>query len=353
VFDVRPGTGDGGIRHWQEEHMAEFPSYRRLRERTDAPPGSAWGVFGPDDELGTLNHLTEQRTLAATRLPRTGQVVNLDLPLNAFDPALIPSRHPLSHHLFAGNPYHRDEYIDGFYPQAGSQIDGLRHIGHPDAGFYGGADPDRFTEGEPLLGVQRFAEHGIVGRGVLVDVERYLRDEGMPIDQDVDTAVPVDVVARAAKAQGTVLLPGDILMIRFGWVRHHLHSRDDAARTEAVQAIRCPGLAANHETAEWLWDNQFAVVAADNFALEAWPAASDSPLIADAERDGRVAPTRHTGLLHRVVIPLLGMVIGELWDLDALADACAADGVYECLLVAKPLMLVGGAGSPANAVAIR
>lgn len=333
--------------------MGEFPSYRRLCERSDAPAGSAWGVFGPDDELGTLNHLTPERVLAATRLPRTGRTINLDLPLDAFDPALIPTRKPLRHHMFANNPYHRDEYVDGFYPQAGSQLDGLRHIGHPDFGFYGGADPATFTPDEPALGISRFAEHGIVGRGVLVDVARYLDAQGTPIDLDTNQAVPIDVVAKAADAQGVELRPGDILMIRFGWVRHHLLDRDAAARAAAVRAIHCPGLEQRHETVEWLWDNQFSVVAADNFALEAWPPVPDSPFVSEAERDGRLPRSAHTGLLHRILIPLLGMVIGELWALDELADACAADGRYECLVTAKPLTLVGGAGSPANATAIR
>jgi hypothetical protein len=47
------------------------------------------------------------------------------------------------------------------------------------------------------------------------------------------------------------------------------------------------------------------------------------------------------------------MPIGELWDLDHLADACAADERYECLLTVSPLPLVGGVGSPANAIALR
>ena len=42
-----------------------------------------------------------------------------------------------------------------------------------------------------------------------------------------------------------------------------------------------------------------------------------------------------------------------MWDLDALADDCARDGVYECLLVSSPLNLYQGVGSPANALAIK
>jgi len=47
------------------------------------------------------------------------------------------------------------------------------------------------------------------------------------------------------------------------------------------------------------------------------------------------------------------MALGELWHLDDLADDCASDGVWEFLLVAKPLNLTGAVGSPANALAIK
>lgn len=333
--------------------MAEIPSYAWLRTRADAPAGSAWRVFGSDDQLGTLNHLTPQRVLDATRSVRSGRVINLDLPLTAFDPPLIPTRGAVRHHMFANNPHHRDEYLDGFYPQAASQVDGLRHIGHPDHGFYNGTDPAAFEAGTHALGIHHFAEHGIVGRGVLVDVARYLESVGRPVDHDTNQAIPIDVVAAAATAQGVELRPGDILMLRLGWLHHHLTVRDDAQRATAVQSLRCPGLAQSHATAEWLWDNQFALVAADNVALETWPPPEGSPFVTESERTGRTPRGPHTGLLHRILIPLLGLAIGELWALDELADACAADGVYDCLVVVKPLNLPGGAGSPANATAIR
>lgn len=46
------------------------------------------------------------------------------------------------------------------------------------------------------------------------------------------------------------------------------------------------------------------------------------------------------------------MVLGELWNLDRLADACANDDRWDCMVVMSPLTLTGGAGSPANATAV-
>jgi hypothetical protein len=62
--------------------------------------------------------------------------------------------------------------------------------------------------------------------------------------------------------------------------------------------------------------------------------------------------SRADGFLHYRLIPLLGMAVGELFALDALAEHCARTGVYEGLLVAAPIQKVGGVGSPANAVAL-
>jgi hypothetical protein len=58
-------------------------------------------------------------------------------------------------------------------------------------------------------------------------------------------------------------------------------------------------------------------------------------------------------MMHRPLIALLGLLLGECWKLDELAAACAADGKYEFLLTAKPLNLIGGVGSPANALAVK
>jgi hypothetical protein len=61
----------------------------------------------------------------------------------------------------------------------------------------------------------------------------------------------------------------------------------------------------------------------------------------------------HSGIMHPALIGLLCMPIGEEWNLDPLAEACAADRRWSFLLTAAPLTVVGGVGSPANAIALR
>lgn len=335
------------------EPPREDASYDELRRRTDAPPGSAWGVFGEADELGSINRLTAERTRAAAAGVRRGAVFNLDVALDAFDQPLLASRRLPQHTIFQRNAHHRDDYVDALYPQGATQLDGLRHMAHPDHGPYNGHPPERFQPGDPLLGVQRWAEHGIAGRGVLIDVAAHLAAQGTPLDPASNDGVPVDVVDAAARRQGVALAEGDILMLRFGFLDHYFNELDaDGRRRLHERGPASPGLAVEHDTVAWLWDHRVAVAAADNIALEPWPPPSSSPFVADVEADPDQRSV-HTGMMHRALIPLLGLAIGELWDLEALAADCAADGVWECLVTAKPLTLTGGVGSPANAMAIK
>ena len=56
---------------------------------------------------------------------------------------------------------------------------------------------------------------------------------------------------------------------------------------------------------------------------------------------------------HQVAIPHIGLMLGEIWTLDELAEDCAGDGVYDFQLVAQPLPFTGAVGSPVNPIAIK
>lgn len=326
--------------------MVDTPTYAQLQARTDGRAGTAWGVFGDEDELGTLNHLTPKSVLAALDTVKVGRSIGLNLPLDAFDPPLIAHRGVPTHTVFGTNEFHRDDRLDGLFPQASTQIDGLRHFAHPDWGFYNGIPADRIVQGTDVLGIQNVAARGIVARGVLVDIAAYRDSVGRPIDHAVGEAVAISDVEAALAQQRTSLQPGDLLMLRFGWIDWFRRTpRDPAAPLVSA------GLVASEETAAWLWDKQIALAAADNVALEAWPATA-STLTTRAEETGALPRSSHTGMLHRILIPLLGLTIGELWDLDELAEACHERGAFEMLVTAEPLYVRGGVGSPANALAV-
>ena len=54
-----------------------------------------------------------------------------------------------------------------------------------------------------------------------------------------------------------------------------------------------------------------------------------------------------------LALPLLGLSLGEQFNLEPLAEDCAKDKRYEFMVVSAPLHLVGGYASPPNAVAIK
>jgi kynurenine formamidase len=313
-----------------------LPNYAELLARTDAPAGSIWGLFGDDDEIGALNLLTAARVEEAARAVRRGAVFSLDYPINTFPTS---SRPAAQHTVIEMAADWRDDSLDGFFLQQTTQIDGLRHVRHTEHGFYGGIDPDRVRAGDPTNGVGVWADRGIVGRGVVVDVARHRAARGTPLDHAAGEPISPQLLDDTLAAQGTALAPGDMLLVRTDYPRHLLeHGNLEGAHPHA-------GLEQSHETLAWLWDHRIPLVAADTFAVECIPRVPTSPLGAGDALGG--------GLLHPYLIALLGMVVGELWKLDDLADDCAAEGVYDCMLVVKPLNLVGGVGSPANATAIK
>jgi kynurenine formamidase len=311
------------------------PEFSELPAHPEAPPKSSWGVFGKDDQLGTLNFQTPERRLAAARLVRRGAVFNLDLPMHLPSPALIAWREPYRRTQFALEQRGRDDYMDNFYLQCSSQWDGLRHMRNSEHGFYNWTPAERVDAEIGRLGMENFSSHSITGRGVLLDVGRHLRAKGDDFRPDSERQIPCALLDDIAAKQGVTLQPGDVVMFRTGLGA--LIHEEGRHPERAVRPMATAGLPADDATLAWLWDHQISAIVSDNVAVEV--------------RLKEVPPGARR--LHNEAIPLLGLVFGELFDLEALADDCATDGVYECLFVAKPLMIRGAVGSPANAVAIK
>jgi hypothetical protein len=311
--------------------MSERPRYR------DLPDGNAKGVYGEDDWFGCLNELTPERSVAASRLVQTGEVFNLNAPLKEFpkpNPAGRDLRPVPTHHIYEllpGIVY--DDYLDGLYPQSGTQWDGFLHVRDPKTlEFYNGRT-------ELDLGIEMWARRGIVGRGVLLDIERWFAGDGRPLEWTSGTPIqPADLKACAA-AQGVSVDTGTILLVRVGWETGYgklsEQERWDFAAETWEERIPQPGLAGKAEMAELLWDWGVAAVAADNQAVEVVPAFGGL-------EDG----------LHVLALARLGLPFGEFFLLDELASACDAQKRYEFLFTSAPMNLTGGIGSTGNALAI-
>lgn len=280
------------------------------------PGGSSWGVWPGSEVFGTLNLLTPERAAAAAQLVETGETFPLNWNMELPGPPLFGR--PAFSHEVTGSPRHRDDVLHGWNTQSSSQWDGLRHIIHPVHGDYGGV-PDEH-------GMHHWARKGIVGRGVLLDVTRV-----RSVDPTGSDPISVTDLDDCLSAQGVTLEVGDILLIHTGWMRWY-ESLDAEGRNGLATNLQTPGLKPHRDTVAWLWDNHVAAVAGDNPALEVWP------------------PAEY--FMHTDIIPMLGIPIGEMFNLPALADACAREQRYEFLFTSAPLNLLHGVASPPNALAI-
>jgi kynurenine formamidase len=304
-------------------------SYDELPVRPDAPAGSSWSLWADGDVGGALNLLTPERVRKAAACIRTGQLFALDHDLDFPDPPVFSRRTALHHEVVSASGRAYDDVIDKFNTQSSTQWDGFRHYPHPDHGFYGGRRGDTH-------GVHHWASRGLAGRAVLVDIEHWAAARNRPFQPGEPEPITADDLESCLSDQRIALETGDILLVRTGWLDWYraLPPERRPGRTEAGMPTSA-GLEPSASMAAWLWDHHVAAVAADNPALEVYP------------------PGPEGLVLHPHLLGLLGIPIGELFNLDALAADCASTGTYDAFLTSSPLHLRAGAASPPNAIAIR
>jgi kynurenine formamidase len=301
---------------------------------------SAWGLFGEGDTGGLLNLQTPQRVAAAAQLVRTGEVFSLNAPVTVPEPPLF--RRGAARHTLVTNDTRSffDDKLDNYYPQGSSQWDSLAHIAYDTDQFYNGVTHEDVTARQRNT-IGHWAQRGIAGRGVLLDIDALLGGAGTGFDPGSSRAVTVAELEAARQAAGVDWQPGDVLVLHTGYLAWH--GRQEAGVREAMAergALRNVGLAHGEEMARYLWDSHVAAVVSDNPSVEVYP----------GDMSEEAFPF---GYLHRVLIGLFGMALGELWWLDDLARSCREDGRYEMFLTAAPINVPGGVGSPANALAIK
>lgn len=294
-------------------------SYRELGRRL-----SNWGRWGADDQLGTLNLITDECRAAGAALVESGVSFDLGLALDADGPQPRAGSRQNPLHLMTRTPadppassgFHFFDDALFVHLQSTTQLDGLAHVAY-DGKLYNGVPLDAIDRsGASRLGVQLYASR-IHGRGVLLDLPRL---DGRTRLAESEPITPADL-DRAVETQGVEIRSGDLLFVRTGWITRFTEDRD----REGFLATE-PGLAL--ETAEWLHDRNVAFVAADNWGVEVAPA-----------HDGAEMP------LHCVLIRDLGMPLGEMLDLEALAVHASRLGRWEFEAVCPALPVTGGIGS--------
>src|SRR5579871_769829 len=186
----------------------------------DAP--NNWGRWGADDEIGALNFLTNEEVLRGARAIRSGKVFMLGVPLArpGGDP-LYPTRsqpirtmamdkgfyHSGLAKPMAGGLQYADDVIVMFL-QGTTQYDALGHVWYDDK-LYNGFDPKTTIGGLQKCSIQPIAEHGVIGRGVLIDAARYKGKKHL----DRDEGFTLDDLLGAAKQQGVTIEKHDIIVL--------------------------------------------------------------------------------------------------------------------------------------------
>jgi len=318
--------------------MAEHLTARTVRAWGERY--SNWGRWGADDQRGTLNLITPAKILTACQLPRRGQVISCALPFDDKGPQTGAfGRHNPIHVMLADGAdaaAGAQDFLPGGFRyaddavtmplQCGTQWDALAHVFY-DGRMYNDRDVRLVTSGGARANsIDRIAD-GVVSRGVLLDLPRHRR---VPWLED-GTAVLPEELDECAEAQGVAVEPGDVVLVRTGKMARCREARSWRGYT----AGPAPGLSVH--CARWLYEREVAAVATDTFALEVMP----------SEVDDCIMP------LHMISLRNTGVLFGEIFHLDRLAEACAEDGGYAFLFCAPPLPITGAVGSPINPLAVR
>lgn len=316
------------------------PSRHLKRADLDAMAAkvSNWGRWGPDDEIGTLNHVKPSDLVGAACLIRKGKAISLGLDFNfrgpqsgwggRFNP--IHSMLATGTDAVAGNQDHLGlRYADDMVTmplQCGTQWDALGHIFYGDKMWNGYEATLVDATGAKKNGIEKTRDK-MVGRGVLLDVARFKGGDSLApgygiSSQDLDDC---------AKAQGVEIRPGDFVIVRTGHMEHCL----DADDWGGYAGGDAPGL--RFETCEWIHRKDIAAICFDTWGCEVRP--NESMEIGQP--------------WHWVVIPMIGITMGEIFNVRELAQDCLADGVYEFFFCAPSLPITGAVGSPINPIAIK
>ncbi|MFD8235003.1 cyclase family protein [Streptomyces sp. NPDC059696] len=291
-----------------------------------------WGRWGADDEIGTLNLITDEVVREAAAAVRTGLRVPLALPLqqDGVQTGAIPGRvNPLhtmvqiNQEVFGPGTVACSDDIVTMGLQAATHWDALPHVSHSGR-LYNGRPAHTVTPhgGAGFSGIGTVRH--VVSRGVLLDVARARATERL----DGGYAVTPEDLDAAEELAGTRVRAGDVVLVRTGQIRSLL------AGDRHGYAYPSPGLSIR--TPEWFHARDVAAVANDTLTFEVFP-----PEVEDLWLP-----------VHALHLVEMGMPQGQNWNLEKLSTACGEAGRYAFLLTATPEPFTGATGSPVAPVAV-
>ncbi|KAJ5117009.1 hypothetical protein N7456_001357 [Penicillium angulare] len=310
------------------------PSFNSLPLQQDGPRGNAWGLFGDQDQLGKLNLLTPENTVAAAREITDGVRVSTDWALDSMATPCF-GRSAFQHTVKNKAPRPVNDDVLTFNTQSSSQWDGFRHYGSKEGSYYNGCSLEDIQT-STRNGIHVWVENGgIVGRGVLLDYAAWAETKGVAVNCFTTQSISLSTLQEVAASQNVSFRQGDILFIRTGWTR--AYEQLSAAECQQLADFKAPpviGVESSEEMLRWIWDEGFAAVAGDMPSFEAYPCQNPD------------------FFLHEWLLAGWGLPIGELFDLERLSQECRKRDRWSFFFSSVPLNVPGGVASPPNGVAI-
>jgi kynurenine formamidase len=312
--------------------VADWPTPTKQRMDEIFEAAKNWGRWGADDQVGSLNLITNDVRRAAAQSVRQGRTIScsLDIPV---DPA-PDNPHPALHMMVQGGD---DCVVPGFglestadfvgiafHGMASSHLDALCHVA-VGGKIYNGFDVTEVKSTGAQRNSVMAAKDGIVTRGVLLDIPRL---------RGVDWLEPGEVITpdeldAAEAGQSVTVREGDVLLVGTG--------RDARRTAKGPWSPIGEGMAGLHaECLPWIHARGVAVLGSDGI----------SDVLPVPQIEGWTMPIHETALAAMGVHLLDNLALGEL------AAACADSSQWDFLFSALPLRVQGGTGSPLNPVAL-
>ena len=291
-----------------------------------------WGRWGADDEKGTLNYITPNHVRNAAKLVKSGRTVSMAIPINkvAGPENPHPPVHCITHNhdidLEQGEPHVATDYFaSGCHGDCHTHVDALCHISYKGK-LYNGKPAGSVTSMGPLLEDITAYAHGIVGRGVLLDVPSLRGVKWL----EPGEAVTAEELLAAEQAQGVRLGEGDLLVFRTGHHRRRLEVGP--------------------------WNNGYGGEGKAGLHVDAMPLLHERKVAAFLpDGDGETIPCNVEGMaypVHAIQLASMGMCCADSLQFEDLVKVCQEEKRWEFMAVLAPLRLPGGTGSLLNPIAV-
>lgn len=288
-----------------------------------------WGQWGPYDQRGALNFISPTEVLAAATAVRIGETIGCGLPLSTLEGIDNPS--PAQHQMIAdgstqpmvtsaGLECSLDFLGVACHGMSVSHLDAFCHVFVDGLMWNGRPAADVGPSGAAFNDVGA-SHNGIVGRGVLLDIPRWLDRPWL----EPDEIITPDELNACADAQGVRVQRGDIVLVSTG--------RQARRASVGPWNPSDPGLAGLHyECALWVFEQEIAVLGSDGV----------SDPLPGIRNGGWPMP------LHQCCLVGMGVHLLDNLALEHLGQRCAAHGTWEFLFCTGPLYVPGATGSPVN-----